>query len=281
MLDGAVLWCCWCKSHVPVWYHVSSGRAQEPLWPARRGQLAQEVRSIIREIEREGAASPRTVAMVVRGVETRGPPSLRPALPQQRGTTRSLFPETGTGDTALYFMLTVACEQRPSLMGRKLLFVWTLPPSGDPCRDPTPAELTIAGSRNTSPPSHETMPPHCPQQRWWPWSPLSAADDICSSVHCCGLEVTSYHKLRELAATRPAVAETWIRMVSTIYYLLSTRGVRPPLRVSTSKCWGNLPTTITVCCSKSPDDTELRDIIRGYSALSAHLNDCQKKQAYF
>ena len=113
------------------------------------------------------------------------------------------------------------------------------------------------------------------------WSPLSAADDICSSVHCCGLEVTSYHKLRELAATRPAVAETWIRMVSTIYYLLSTQGVRPPLRVSTSKCWGNLPTTITVCCSKSPDDTELRDIIRGYSALSAHLNDCQKKQAYF
>ena len=134
-------------------------------------------------------------------------------------------------------------------------------------------ELTIAGSRNTSPPSHETMPPHCPQQRRWQGVGISQhRTDICSSVHCCGLEVTSYHKLRELAATRPAVAETWIRMVSTL------TAVRPP---PTSKCWGDLPTTITVCCSKSLDDTELRDIIRGYSSLSAHLNDCQKWQAYF
>ena len=66
---------------------MSSGRAQEPgaqgpLLPARRRELAQEVRSIIREGGRRLASDggvgdmEEMVAMVMWRVETRGPLSL-------------------------------------------------------------------------------------------------------------------------------------------------------------------------------------------------------------
>ena len=59
-----------------------SAGAQEQLWPARRGELAQEVRSIIREGGRRLASDggvgdmEEMVAMVIWRVGTRGPLSL-------------------------------------------------------------------------------------------------------------------------------------------------------------------------------------------------------------